>query len=283
MSKTKDEKIKRTYDISFRPISVIGDEYGGIYKRIIINDTPSNYMVNNLGFVVAMDYARQHYQKKLRERITNGGYHVVTLHCDDREYKCMVHILVALAFVPNPENKPQVNHIYSPDKHDKYNNSAENLEWVTEKENMQHASLNGLLPKGKDHYMYKYTDDDVHHVCQLLEENELTIREIADAVGVSKNFVHAIKDKKIRTDISQLYDIDKYSVIAQKKKKCGTKAYTKEQLHEVCRLLVENELRVYQIADKVGINPHIVSNVKNHKYKFYGIPDLYDFSHYDKT
>lgn len=68
------------------------------------------------------------------------GYPVVSLVKDGKSYLRTIHILLARTFIPNPENKPQVNHIDG----DKLNFSLENLEWVTAKENNQHARRTGL-------------------------------------------------------------------------------------------------------------------------------------------
>jgi hypothetical protein len=71
--------------------------------------------------------------------INNHGYCTVKLS-SDKKYNKFLHRLIAEAFIPNLEGKPQVNHINGV-KHD---NRIENLEWNTAKENMQHAYDTGL-------------------------------------------------------------------------------------------------------------------------------------------
>lgn len=73
--------------------------------------------------------------------IGNGGYERVSLWIDGKQYKESIHRLVAQVFIPNPDNKPQVNHIDG----NKLNNNVSNLEWCTREENMQHAYKNNLI------------------------------------------------------------------------------------------------------------------------------------------
>lgn len=68
------------------------------------------------------------------------GYDKVDLYKDSKRTTVGVHRLVAKAFIENPDNKPHVNHKDG----NKRNNKPENLEWVTAKENVQHAEQNGL-------------------------------------------------------------------------------------------------------------------------------------------
>jgi hypothetical protein len=74
--------------------------------------------------------------KELRQYDTKG-YRTVSI---DRKL-VYVHRLVAERYIPNPENKPEVNHIDA----NKANNDVSNLEWVTRKENAAHAAKKGLL------------------------------------------------------------------------------------------------------------------------------------------
>ena len=96
-------------------------------------DNP-NYEVSNTGRVRRCGSETDHYMRDTK------GYLTTDLYEHGNRSTKRVHRLVAEAFVPNPDNKPVVNHKDG----DKYNNNAENLEWVTSKENSDHAWDNGF-------------------------------------------------------------------------------------------------------------------------------------------
>lgn len=78
--------------------------------------------------------------KEVSTRISNKGYLRVNLYYKSNQYDKFIHRLVAETFIPNPENKPCVNHIDG----NKQNNNVNNLEWCTYSENEIHAYKIGI-------------------------------------------------------------------------------------------------------------------------------------------
>ena len=108
-----------------------------IWKDIVIgdNDYTGYYQVSNLGRVRSLDRidcAGRFLRGAIMSNIKhNRGYEVVTLCKDGGRRKYLIHVLVATAFVSNPNNLPQVGH----KDETRDNNCADNLEWTTQKEN----------------------------------------------------------------------------------------------------------------------------------------------------
>lgn len=88
-----------------------------------------------------------------------------------------VHRLVAEKYIPNPDNKEQVNHKDG----NKLNNCADNLEWVTNQENRDHAVANGLHLQGDACSWSKLTSDIVHYI---REHPEISDKEFAEKYHV---------------------------------------------------------------------------------------------------
>lgn len=106
------------------------------------------YQVSNLGRIKST--FREGTKGGIIKQFVINHYLKVNLHKQGKSHFIYTHRLVALAFVPNPENKPQINHINGR-KHD---NRSVNLEWVTSAENLEHA-LNTGLRKTKKVGQYK--------------------------------------------------------------------------------------------------------------------------------
>lgn len=122
-----------------------------------------------------------------------------------KNVRCLVHRLVAMAYIPNPENKPQVNHKDS----DRKNNHVDNLEWVTPEENSRHAQEKGRfegINKGESNGYNKYSEDIIHKVCSMLEQG-LSNSEIVSQVGCQRKLPYDIRRGKSWKHISKHYKI----------------------------------------------------------------------------
>lgn len=105
-----------------------------------VKNYENKYMVSSLGRVKCRNHI-------LRAQLNQPGYYRVVLRKNKYSKQFLVSRLVAAAFIPNPENKPHVNHIDCNPK----NNRVENLEWCTHKENMAYASKLGRMKTPKNY------------------------------------------------------------------------------------------------------------------------------------
>lgn len=103
-------------------------------------------------------------EKWLKICYNTYGYSVISLSKNNKRPQYHIHRLVANAFIPNPENKPQINHINGI----KTDNRVVNLEWCTSKENIQHAWKSNLRNsekiKGEKNGMSKLTQIQVNEM-----------------------------------------------------------------------------------------------------------------------
>jgi hypothetical protein len=133
------------------------------------------YQVSDLGNVKGLK------RNKIKSpTLNNWGYQISSLTKPNTKPKSvLVHRLVAIAFISNPENKEQVNHIDG----DKANNCVYNLEWCNQFENMQHAFKLGLNanPYGEKHNRSVITEK-IYLKCVELREQGLTYTKIAEYV-----------------------------------------------------------------------------------------------------
>lgn len=128
-----------------------GKEEKEIFREI---DGFPDYEISNIGIVCSF---KGKYPRIRKPRKDQDGYLQVILHIGGKRVTKKVHRLVAEAFVPNPENKPEVNHI----DEDKENNVAENLEWVTHRENVNHGTGIRRSTEARSKAVVQYTTDGV--------------------------------------------------------------------------------------------------------------------------
>ena len=226
------------------------------FSRIIDEDgLYTKYIVVSDGSILKIDKYRL---KKPKLQRTKTNYLMSQLSIAGKRKGYTIHRLVAQAFIENPDNKPQVNHIDG----NKLNNHIDNLEWCTASENIVHAYETGLhkISYGEESNNPKVTKKQVKRICELLEENVCTLDEIANDVGTTRVIVYNIKHKLAWLSISKYYKVDNHTVRSD-----GTVRLTEPVVHDICTELEKNELTTKQISEKYETSYESVSCIKQRK------------------
>lgn len=152
------------------------------------------YKVSNLGRVKSLDRINNKGVTQIGRVLKCGyrsGYKSVALSKNGKSVSCVIHRLVAIAFVPNKNNKPQVNHI----DEDKNNNNVNNLEWVTAKENNNYGTHNARQAKTRSKPIKVIYQDDTY---EIWESATIFAKEYSNGVS-QQNIVKVLKGKRAST------------------------------------------------------------------------------------
>lgn len=230
------------------------------WKRIQIDGIDVSYSISTTGKI--KNIRTGHVSKGCYNK--HRGYMLWHTTRYGKQYVTGMHRLMALTFLPIPNQYAKkglgyedlvVNHKDGNKRH----NDLYNLEWVTQKRNVEHASETGLLNpvKGEDCHLAKMTEKQAIRCCKLLEKGK-SFDEVAKKVGVSRKSVIHIKSGECWKHISCKYTFPKND-------RPKPNSHSEGMIHEICRLLDTNEYNHTQIASMVGVSREYVRDIHKGK------------------
>lgn len=202
----------------------------------------SKYSIDEFGNVF-----NSYSNRYLKNTLGDDGYYKISLIDDDGNRKYFrVNRLVGISFVPNPENKPVINHKDG----DKHNNHYKNLEWCTVSENTKHSYANGLQKTNNGFSVLDH--NKVHKICKLLEQG-VRPKEISVITNTPNRKIIEIRNRTYWTCISDEYNID------------YVKKEYKMQLNKVKRIceMLESGYSVKAISNKTKSKLSSIYRIKN--------------------
>ncbi len=213
-------------------------EYDDIFKPIIIDGVKTRYIIDRLGNIYNSEN-----KKPLIPQLSSGGYYRVQLRINNVSKSYAIHRLVAYAFISNPFNKPDINHIDGIKSH----NYVENLEWVTKSENSLHAYRTGLNSNaGEINPKAKLTEQDVISIWNDINMNNDSFINIGKKYGVSK------------ATISHIYKGDTwkelYNIYHRKNDDTRQYKYSDDDIKKARQLISENKISMKEISKITKIN-----------------------------
>lgn len=212
------------------------------------------YIVSSEGEVFSLKLGT-----KTKRKATNcsKGYARMDLYGNGKRSSLKVHRIVAQAFLPNPENKPQVNHINSV----RDDNRLENLEWVTASENTIHGVIHGAIAQGQDTYGAVFTNDQVLAIYHRLMAGEKS-PDLAVEFGVQYQIIDGIRSKSTYKCVTEhLPDVKRMSLAGTNN---SQSKFSEEVIIDVYQRLLKGESGA-SIGRDHSMSAANISNIRTRK------------------
>jgi hypothetical protein len=148
-----------------------------------------NYKIYDTGDIYGGDGKRRKLEHTIHDRYRIDLYH------NAKRKRFQVHTLVALLFIPNPENRKEINHKDG----NPMNNHVDNLEWSTRSENIQHAydCLGMVSPRGWGNGAIRFSDEEIIDMRERSKKGE-SYKSIARFYKTSGWYVSTVVNRKVR-------------------------------------------------------------------------------------
>ena len=156
------------------------------------------YEISNLGNSRTKDRytggKNNHFRKgqKMNPWLNIHGYPILSLWHENKQKRMLLHRLVALHFIPNPDNKPMVNHKNGI----KTDCRVDNIEWCTRRENEDHAMENGLKARGEQNGTSKLTEREVIAIRDRFDRGERQRDIVKDYPHVAQTQIYRVCRRK---------------------------------------------------------------------------------------